>query len=101
MNEHELFTKSALCDEIRKCWKNKNIPGYYTGDYYYEIINQGILFNKVIEIPLEHFDNDLKDKLNKSNSNDIEYVIFRALAEIGQEKFGSRKFTDRIKWKFV
>jgi len=101
MTEQKLFTESALSDKIKEFWKNKKIPGYYAGDYYYEIIDQGILFNKEIEIPLEHLDNELREILNKTGPKTIQYVIFRAIKEIAQEKFGSCDFENRIKWKFV
>ena len=101
MTEQKLFTESALSDRIKEYWENKKILGYYAGSYYYEIIDQGILFNKVIEIPLEHFDNELQEILNKSGPKTIQCVIFRAIKEIAQEKFGSCDFENRIKWKFV
>lgn len=101
MTERKLFTESALSDRIKEYWKNKKFPGYYAGDYYYEIIDKGILFNKEIGIPLEHFDNELQEILNKSGPKTIQCVIFRAIKEIAQEKFGSRDFENRIKWKFV
>jgi len=101
MTEQKIFTESALSDMIKECWINKKIPGYFAGGYYYEIIDQGILFNKKIEIPLEHFDNDLREILNKTYSKAVQRAIFRAIKEIAQEKLGSREITNRIKWKFV
>ena len=101
MTEQKLFTESALSDRIKEYWINKKVSGYFAGDQYYEIIDQGVLFNKIIEIPLEHFDNELQEILNKSGPKTIQCVIFRAIKEIAQEKFGSRDFENRIKWKFV
>jgi len=101
MTEQKLHTESALSDRIKQCWIEKKIPGYYVGDYYYKIIDQGILFNKEIEIPLEHFDNDLREILDKVKPKVVERAIFRAIKEIAQDKFGSRDFEYRIKWRFV
>ena len=101
MTEQKLFTESALTDRIKEYWINKKIPGYYAGGYYYEIIDQGILFNKEIEIPLEYFDNNLREILNKEKPKVVQYAIFRAIKEIAQEKFGSCDFENRIKWRFV
>jgi len=101
MTEREFFTESGLSDKIRGFWKDKKIPGYYAGDYYYEIIDKGVLFNEEIEIPLEHFDNELREILNKTGPKTIQCVISRAIKEIAQEKLGSRDFVKRIKWKFV
>ena len=101
MTEQKLHTESALSDKIKEFWINKKIPGYFAGGYYYEIIDQGILFNKKIEIPLEHFDNDLREILDKTSHKVVQHAIFRAIKEIAQEKFGSRDFENRIKWGFV
>ena len=97
----EFFTQSALSDKIKECWLNKKIPGYYVGDYYYQIINYGITRNKVIEIPIEHFDNNLCEILNKTNPKVVQRAIFRAIKELSQVDFGSWDLTHRIKWKFV
>jgi len=101
MTEQKLHTDSALSDRIKQCWrahKSLECPSWH--NYYYEIIDQGILFNKEIEIPLEHFDNDLREILDKEKKKFVERAIFTAI-EIAQEKFGSRDFSDRIKWRFV
>ena len=102
MNKQELFTESALVDSIKQCWihtKTSDFPN--SGDCYYKIIDEGILFNKEIKIPLNHFDKELNEVLNNQSPQTIKRVIFTAIKEIAQEKFGSRDFTDRIKWRFV
>ena len=102
MNKQELFTESALVDIIKESWKMKITSDFPTaGDYYYKIIDEGILFNKEIEIPLNDFEDGVKKILDKEKSETVQSIIFRAIKEIAQEKFGSRDFTDRIKWKFV
>lgn len=102
MTEQKLHTDSALSDRIKECWrahKSLECPSWH--NYYYDEIDCGILFNKEMEIPLEHFDNDLREILDKAKPKVVECVILRAIKEIAQEKFGSRDFSDRIKWRFV
>ena len=102
MNKQELFTESALVGAVKECWTHKKTSDFpRSGDCYYKIIDEGILFNKEIKISLNDFDKELNEVLNNQSPQTIKRVIFRAIKEIAQEKFGSRDFTDRIKWKFV
>ena len=102
MSKQELFTNSALVDKIKESWKMKKTLDFpITGDYYYKIIDNGILFKKEIEIPLNDFDDGIKEMLDKEKSKTVQYIIFRAIKEIAQEKFGKRDFTELIKWRII
>ncbi|MEX0855187.1 MAG: hypothetical protein WD018_05430 [Nitrosopumilaceae archaeon] len=96
------FTKSALVDKIRVSWRMKKTFDFpIAGDYYYKIIDEGILFKKEIEIPLSDFDEGIKKILDKEKPKTVQYIIFRAIKEIAQEKFGNRDYEDLIKWRLI
>ena len=102
METQQTFTESALVDRIKESWRMSNtseVP--IPGDYFYQIIDQGILFSGVIEIPLSFFNKELREILNREKADTVQKVIFRAISEIAYEKFGSRNLTERIKWRFV
>jgi len=102
MNKQESFTNSAIVDKIKESWKMKRTSDYpIAGDYYYKIIDEGILFKKEIEIPLNDFDEGIKEILDKEKSKTVQSIISRAIKEIAQEKFGNRDFTDLIKWRII
>ena len=102
METQQTFTESALVDRIKESWrmsKTSEVP--IQGDYFYQIIDQGILFGDEIEIPLSFFNKELREILNREKLDTIQKVIFRTISEIAQEKFGSRNVSERIKWRFV
>jgi len=102
MNKQELFTESALVDKIKDTWRLKKTSDFpIAGNYYYKKIDECILFNNEIEIPLNDFDDGLREILDKEKPSTVQYVIFRAIKEIAQEKFGRRDFTDLIKWRII
>ncbi len=102
MNKQELFTNSALVDKIKSTWKMKRTIDFpIAGDYYYKIIDEGILFKKEIEIPLNDFEDGIKEILDKEKPKTVQSIIFRAIKEIAKEKFGSRDYTDLIKWRLI
>jgi len=102
MQQQKKFTESALTDKIKESWRMSKTTDFpRPGNYYYHEIDNGILFGKIIEIPLTTFNKELREILNVEKKEKIQRVIFRAIKEIAQEKFGSRELTDRIKWRFV
>lgn len=102
METQQTFTESALVDRIKESWKMSKTSEFpIPGDYFYQIIDQGILFGNVIEIPLSFFNKELRNILNREKTDSVQKVIFRTISEIVHEKFGSRNVSDRIKWRFV
>lgn len=102
METQQTFTESALVDRTKESWKMSKTSEFpIPGDYFYQIIDQGILFGDEIEIPLSFFNKELREILNREKPNTIQKVIFRTISEIAQEKFGSRNVSERIKWRFV
>ena len=102
MQEPKKFTESALADKIKESWRMSKTTDFpRPGGYYYNEIDNGILFGKIIEIPLTTLNKELRETLNVEKKEKIQRAIFRAIKEIAQEKFGSRELTDRIKWRFV
>lgn len=100
--KEQLFTNSAIVDKIKESLRMKRTSDCpIAGDYYYKKIDEGILFKKEIEISLNDFDEELNDVLNNQSHQTIKRVIFRAIKEIAQEKFGNRDFTDLIKWRII
>lgn len=102
METQQTFTESALVDRIKESWRMSKTSEFpIPGDYFYQIIDQGILFGDEIEIPLSFFNKELREILNREKTYTIQKVIFRTISEIAHEKFGSRNLTERIKWRFV
>jgi len=102
MEVKQVFTESALVDRIKDSWRMSKTSEFpIPGDYFYQIIDQGILFGDEIEIPLSFFNKELRDILDREKTDTVQKVIFRAISEIAHEKFGSRNLSDRIKWRFV
>ena len=93
-----LVTDSRLNDWIKDTWryyKNSDFP--ISGDYYYSKIDQGILFGKIITIPIEHFSKELHYHLNNTPNHTLKKIISRAVEEIFREKFGTRLTRKAIK----
>ena len=102
METQQTFTESALVDRIKESWRMSKTSDFpIPGDYFYQIIDQGILFGDEIEIPLSFFNKELREILNREEADTVQKVIFRAISEIAYEKFGSRNLSERIKWRFV
>ncbi len=97
-----VFSDSAIVDQIKESWKLKKTLDFpIAGDYYYKIIDEGILFNREIEIPIDDFKDEIRDVLDRETPKKIQHLIFRAIKEIAQEKFGMRDFTELIKWRII
>jgi hypothetical protein len=76
----QVFSNSAVADQIKesmRLYKNEEFP--ICGDYYYTIIDSGILFKKPIKINLQHFTNLPEDYTE---------IFKRVVLEIFAEKFG-------------
>jgi len=85
----ELQTNSALVERIKESWKifkNKEFP--ICGDYYYKIIDTGILEKKRIYINSNHFSVEVREYLNVISVQERHYIIIRAILEIFAEKHG-------------
>ncbi len=96
------YTESALSGKIKESWRRAKTSDFpVPGDYFYQIIDKGVLFGKEIEIPLTFFNRELREILDKQDSKKIQKVIFRAIREIAQENFGSRNLKDQISWRLV
>ena len=82
-----LLTDSALSDQIKNAWKNTKTPDFVVcGDYYYNQIDNGILFNKRIEIKLEHLPSRLQEYIKTLNPNAFNKILLRVILEIFSEK---------------
>ncbi len=98
----EFISDSAIVDQIKESWKIKKTLDFpIAGDYYYKIIDEGIIFNREIEIPLDDIKEKIREALDRRKPKNIQYLIFRAIKEIAQEKFGNRDYTDLIKWRLI
>ena len=103
----EVITSSALVDMIKKVWKlYKNNEFPIAGDYYYHEIDRGVWFGKIINIPLAHFDNDIKQRLEILERCEIQEIIYRCIVEVLKEKYGKNlttriHYNNRIRWRFV
>lgn len=102
MGKQELHTKSAIVDRVKEVMRmNKTLECPIAGDNYYKIIDNGILHSQEIKISLSDFDEELKEILDNEKPEVIQSIIFRAIIEIAREKFGTRNYTDLIKWRFI
>ena len=98
----KLYTESAISEKIKESWRMAKTSDYpIPGDYFYRIIDQGVLSGHEIEIPLTFFNKELREILDNQDSKKIQKIIFRAIKEIAKEKFGSLEFKDRITWRLV
>ena len=91
IRNENLVTNSRLSDWIKDIWryyKNSDFP--ISGDYYYTKIDQGILFGKIIKIPIEHLPKELRLHLNNTPNHIVKEIISKSVEQIFQEKFGSR-----------
>lgn len=97
-----ILTNSAIVDKIKEYWKMKRtFDCPIAGDHYYKIIDNGILHSQEIKIALSDFDEEIIQILDKEKPKTVQYIIFRVIKEIAQEKFGNRDYTDLIKWRLI
>ena len=100
--EQKLFTKSAIVDSIKEVMRmKKTLECPIAGDPYYKIIDNGILHNQEIKISLSDFNDSIREILDKEKPKVVQSIIFRAIKEIAQEKFGNKDYTDLIKWRLI
>ena len=101
------YTTSALVDRIKIIMQSFKTKGYpYSGQYYYEQIDSGLVFNKTIFILKESIPIEIQDALNKLNKKDFEDVITRTIKQIAALKFGYATTEDMVKenrlhWRFI
>ena len=90
MSEITTKTDSALIDSIVNCWKSyKNLQDWpHAGEYYNYEIAQGIFNNTIIKIPLNHLPLVVCYELDKLDNNITQYIFYRAVKAIFQNKYG-------------
>ena len=101
------YTLSALVDQLKiimQTFKTKDHP--YSGQYYYNQIDSGLIQDKPVLILIESISDEIQHALNLLSKKKFEYVITRAIKEIAAQRFGYATTEDMIKenrlhWRFV
>lgn len=85
----QLLTDSALVDKIKDSWRMvKTLEFPIPGDYYYNQIDNGILYKKQIEIKSEHLPFELLEYIGNQKTEVVKRILQRCIVEIFAEKFG-------------
>ena len=80
------MTESALVDLIKNQWRlYKDERNCIAGDYYYQLLLDGVLFNKVIKIKINHFDKHLQNHLGGLSPSYVKQIIDRTIFELIRE----------------
>lgn len=101
------YADSGLCDRIIEAWQQyKPNPDHVSGDFYWNEVTNGILFNKEIRIFTAHLPKNILAELESLNDEALEKVIFKTIMTFFATKYGASlaqeaKREKRITWRFI